>query len=322
MKQIFIASAACFFMLSSAHGQTNNTSAPPNLAYATPTLNLDVNTVISGKFVSGEDAWWGGYQLASLPLTSPKFALALGLPPNAAWPASASLPGKPFWSGYSGEYEAYPNYDTIVGLTSAGVTSPIGLGSGSVDLTASLMPLGVTTTLPSNLAGRQYMSGGFNTYPFSQLYGYFEITARIPSGQAEFPAFWLVPENMNTGVDTEIDIMEAQGSNTGVYWTTLHSRDYAKSGGTSGASGATITAGTDLSKGYHRYGVDWEASRITFYLDGAAVFSKATPSDMHVPMYIIVNLALGGWLGAPSNATPTQATFSISSLRAWQLPAQ
>ncbi len=309
-------------MLTSAYGQTTNASAPPSLAGATPTLDLDVNTLVNGKFSSGEQPWWAGYQLAPQPLSSPHFALSLGLPPNAAYPASKALAAASYWSGYYGEYEVYPNYDTVLALVSAGMASPLGLSSGSIDLTASLMPAGLATTLPANLAGRRYMSGAFNTYPFSQLYGYFEITARLPSGQAEFPAFWLVPENMNTGIDTEIDIMEGQGSNSSVYWTTLHSRDYATGGGTSGQLGAVVPAGTDLSKAYHRYGVDWQASRTTFYLDDTAVFSAATPSDMHVPMYIIANLALGGWLGGPSSTTPASAAFSISSLRVWQLRAQ
>lgn len=323
MRHFLLASVACLWALSSAHGQVDSTSAPLNLVGATSTLDLDANSISKGIFSSAEDPWWTSYQLAPQPLTSPHFALSQGLPPNAAYPASSVLAGKPYWSSYSGEYEAYPNQDMSVALTSAGLIPPIGLSGGCVDLTASLMPPLAATTLPANLAGRRYLSGAFNTYPFSQLYGYFEITARIPSGQAEFPAFWLVPENMNTGVDTEIDIMEAQGSNTSVYWTTLHSRDYATAGGTSGQSSYMVSAPTNLSQAYHRYGVDWEASRTTFYLDGVAVSSTPTPSDMHVPMYIIVNLALGGWMGGPSSSTtPASATFSISSLRVWQFPGR
>lgn len=37
--------------------------------------------------------------------------------------------------------------------------------------------------------------------------------------------------------------------------------------------------------------MDWNESSISFYVDGQLVGSKPTPSDMHGPMYLLVNLA-------------------------------
>ncbi len=41
----------------------------------------------------------------------------------------------------------------------------------------------------------------------------------------------------------------------------------------------------DTSKGFHTYGVNCRPMSITWYVDGAAVATAATPADMHKPMY-------------------------------------
>ncbi|WP_353475673.1 family 16 glycosylhydrolase (plasmid) [Salipiger sp. H15] len=64
-----------------------------------------------------------------------------------------------------------------------------------------------------------YYTGRMSTHEtWSQTYGYFEITARIPQGKGHWPAFWLVSEKVNDW-PPEITIMEAYGESTdGAQW--------------------------------------------------------------------------------------------------------
>ena len=74
----------------------------------------------------------------------------------------------------------------------------------------------------------------------------------------------------------------------------------------------------DTASGYHTYGVLWTASTLTWYVDGVQVFQTATPADMNKPMYMIANLALGGWGGAiDDSALP--ADMKIDYIRAYSL---
>jgi Ca2+-binding RTX toxin-like protein len=64
--------------------------------------------------------------------------------------------------------------------------------------------------------------------------------------------------------------------------------------------------------------VDWEADKITFFFDNKQVYQVDTPSDMHKPMYMIANLAVGGsWPGYVDGTTPLPADMNIDYVRAY-----
>lgn len=147
----------------------------------------------------------------------------------------------------------------------------------------------------------------------SQLYGYFEIKAELPSEKGFLPAFWLLPTDGSHG---EIDAMEVATNDLTHLHTTVHS---FSSGGTTPTSTTNTTTIPDASKAFHTYGVDWEADTITWYFDGNKVFQTATPADLHKPMYMIANLAVGGadggWVGNPDGVS--SADFKIDYIRAY-----
>jgi beta-glucanase (GH16 family) len=155
-----------------------------------------------------------------------------------------------------------------------------------------------------------YVSGEVNTvHSFSQTYGYFEMRAELPKGQGFWPAFWLMPTDGSW--PPELDAMEVLGSNTTALVTSVHSA----------ATGAHTTTNLfttipDASAGFHTYGVDWEPDHITWYFDGQKVFQTATPADLNKPMYMIANLAVGGYW--PGNADGTSsAQMQIDYIRAY-----
>ncbi len=185
---------------------------------------------------------------------------------------------------------------------------PWTVSSGVLTLTAqpasgSVQPL---------IDGYKYTSGMINTFnSFTQTYGYFEMRAQLPAGQGLWPAFWLLQADMSW--PPEIDAMEVLGHDM----TTLYTAAHTNQTGSHTSKGGTIKV-PDMSAGYHTYGVDWQADYITYYFDGNEVWKTATPSDMHEPMYMIANLAVGGyWPGMVNSTTPFPAQMKIDYIRAY-----
>ena len=165
-----------------------------------------------------------------------------------------------------------------------------------------------------SINGYQYVSGMLNTFhSFSQTYGYFEMSAQMPVGQGMWPAFWLLPAS-GQSPPPELDIVEVLGRDPGTVHTALHRID----NGVYADVGAATHVGS-TTDGFHRYGVNWQPDTITWYFDGRAIASTATSSDMHQPMYMIVNLALGGnWGGNLDSSSPLPAQMKVDYIRAYQ----
>jgi len=188
--------------------------------------------------------------------------------------------------------------------------SPLGLNPFSVNSgVLSIKANPVSPELSQHMWGYQYSSGVLTTQQsHTQTYGYYEIRAELPVGQGIWPAFWLKGAN----AQTEIDVLEALGSAPYEVYNALHSP---------AVPGAGMTNFMPNPGGYHTYGMMWTAQKVTFYIDGAEVYWTDTPSDMHGPMYMIVNLAVGGnWAGSPDGTTPWPAEMKVDYVRAYALP--
>ncbi len=185
--------------------------------------------------------------------------------------------------------------------------NPFSINDGVLKITAAKVP---NASVQQALYGYKYTSGELTTASsFSQKYGFFEMKAQMAGGKGIWPAFWMLATDKSW--PPEIDIVEYIGDQPNTLYTTLHTKD--------GNSGKGTNGGVDLSKGFHTYGVDWQSDKITFYFDGKAVFSRNTPSDMHKPMYMLLNLAVGGhWPGSPDATTDwTKTNMYIDYVRVW-----
>jgi beta-glucanase (GH16 family) len=146
---------------------------------------------------------------------------------------------------------------------------------------------------------------------FTQAYGRFEASIKIPRGQGMWPAFWMLGDNIgsvgwpNSG---EIDVMENIGREPGTVHGSLHGPGY--SGGNPLTGSYTLPGGAALADNFHRYTVDWAPDSISFSIDGIQ-YERHVPADtngnpwvFNHPFFILLNVAVGGtWPGSPDGST-------------------
>ena len=163
------------------------------------------------------------------------------------------------------------------------------------------------------LWGRPYTSGMLSTAnTWSQTYGYFEIRARLPRGRGLWPAFWLLPADGSW--PPELDVFEVLGHRPNLVFVSTHTR----ASGDHTFATQQITA-PDSSTGFHRYGALWDAQGVKWFIDRRLVATGPTPGDLNRPMYLVVNLAVGGyWPGDPDAATRLPAHMDVDYVRAWR----
>jgi hypothetical protein len=149
---------------------------------------------------------------------------------------------------------------------------------------------------------------------FAQKYGYFEMRAKLPKGLGTWPAFWLLgaPSLLDKSVTgIEIDVLEEYGVNPNVLWTNVHLWYPDKRHKADGRA-YFVTGMTD---DFHRYGVMVDSNFITFYYDGIELRRVKTPPEAKVPLYMLVDLALGG--GWPIDKTPNPSYMYVDYVRAY-----
>jgi beta-glucanase (GH16 family) len=221
--------------------------------------------------------------------------------------ASANGVGTTWMTAYShGERTLASNHEAEYYSDSSVGVNPFAINQGVLDITAA------PTNPASNPLGLPYTSGAITTYKsFSQLYGYFEIRAEMPTGAGFWPAFWLLPENNNW--PPELDVTEQIGGKPGIDYVTAHTNV----GGFNSMISSAVDVG-DTTQGFHTYGVDWTPTTITWYFDGQEIATCATPADMHSPMYMLVNLGVGGVGSWPGPTAPgATATMQVDYVRAY-----
>ena len=173
---------------------------------------------------------------------------------------------------------------------------------------------------------------------FSFQYGRIEAQLQIPESQGMWPAFWLLGNNISTinwPACGEADVMEhidgaepppsAGQASLGYDWiagsvhggTSSNELNGSQTYHPTGYSAATV----------HTYGMIWTKGQIQYYVDGPAnvyatynttngSFSATTWPFDQGPMFIILNLAVGGsWPGSPDSTTVFPSTYLVNYVR-------
>ena len=176
--------------------------------------------------------------------------------------------------------------------------------------------------------GKPFKSGGASTLGlFSQAYGHFEASIRMPHQNGMWPAFWLLPANGTW--PPEIDVVEfiafpngqtvtdanhapwfGENPATTLHWGTLPNTFQATAGMDYGIDATNEFE--PFSQTFHTYAIDWRPGLVNFLLDGKPIFCSTQAAAVPtVPMYMILNDAVSngtasapGWAGyVPPNAT-------------------
>ncbi|MDQ0321161.1 beta-glucanase (GH16 family) [Pararhizobium capsulatum DSM 1112] len=189
--------------------------------------------------------------------------------------------------------------------------NPFSVQNGILTISAERTPQG----MEQEVGGRTYTSGMLTTHSsFAQTYGYFEIRADMPNDRGAWPAFWLLPEDGKW--PPELDVVEMRGQEPQTIHTTVHSME---TGSRTTKETATQVPTTD---GFHNYGLLWTEDELVWYFDDVEIARERTPSDMHGPMYMVLNLAVGGTAGTPSSDFDDGAQMKVDYVRAYSLDAE
>ncbi len=185
---------------------------------------------------------------------------------------------------------------------------PVDVENGVLTITAAR----ADDSIKPYINNYEYTSGLLNTYgSFAQTYGYFEIRADMPENHGVWPAFWLLPADGSW--PPELDVVEMRGQDPNTVNVAAHSNE----------TGSRTTVGSAVgvpdTEGFHNYGLLWTEDELVWYFDDTEIFRAQTPSDMHKPMYMLVNLAVGGAAGTPADGLATPAEMQVDYIRAYEL---
>jgi beta-glucanase (GH16 family) len=195
--------------------------------------------------------------------------------------------------------------DTDYGPTKS--VNPFDVDDGVLTITAERAPEDIRPFINNY----EYTSGILTTFQsFAQTYGYFEVRADMPDNQGAWPAFWLLPKDRSW--PPELDVIEMTGQEPNKLVQTAHSN--AAGSHTSVRSTPNVAD----SSGFHTYGVLWTPTELVWYFDDVETARAPTPADMHKPMYMLVNEAIGGIAGAPPDSLATPAEMKVDFVHAYQ----
>lgn len=183
--------------------------------------------------------------------------------------------------------------------------------------------LAITADVGANGAG-PYTSARLTTHGKAS-FGYGTISARIkfPDDESLLPSFWMLGSDVDTvgwPLCGEIDVVEAPSD-------TIRTTHYVH-GPEIGQPESNLQAGNvvihkhRLSGGFHTFSVTRTPGHVVIAVDGAVATDltpETAPANMQWvfdgPFDIVLSMAIGGAVPAPTAATPRTATMLVDWVR-------
>ena len=192
---------------------------------------------------------------------------------------------------------------------------------GNLRITATNQPI----------ANKQYRSARLESW---QTFGpgRFEARVDLPTTQGMWPAFWLFPNSSSIPWPTggEIDILENRGSqptlvSSAYHWQTnpgpcCDQHQFVFQEYVAQENGNPV----NFHDSFHVYAVEWEETRLRFYVDGNLYFTVTEHANRPIfetQKNIILNLAVGGFFGGdPDGSTVFPQHMDVDYVRVWTKP--
>jgi serralysin len=150
---------------------------------------------------------------------------------------------------------------------------------------------------------------------FRQLYGYFEVRAKVPALMGGWPAFWLLGP---PGTYDEIDVFEILTGQPAVQYGGYQ---WGQAGVSTKKSERYAAKGVDLSKDFHVYGVLWTPRVVVYYRDDYEI-ARFANNGLHLPLYLIVSIGTDGdWNRKEGFVAPPDAKgdLLVDYIRAYKI---
>jgi beta-glucanase (GH16 family) len=190
-------------------------------------------------------------------------------------------------------------------------------------------------TQPPKNAGTCYVglcsftSGRLDTQgKISFKYGFIEARIKMPVGSGNWPAFWMLGDNINQvgwPYSGEMDIVEIHSDRPTITTSATH---FSATDTPSTCCGNArfvydeVDVGVNVTSDYHTYAISWLPNSISYYFDGRLV-GKTTPSRVsgkwafNEKFFLILNNAVGSFGGSWANLQ--SSTMSIDWVRSYQV---
>lgn len=150
-------------------------------------------------------------------------------------------------------------------------------------------------------------------------YGFFEIRARLPCAKGSWPAIWMLNTPLIWPAGGELDIMEHVGKEPGRVFSTVHT-----TAGSGGSGSGAATQVNDACTAFHTYQMHWTERQVSFGIDGKSHFVYANPGSgpdqwpFSAPQFLILNIAIGGYLGGEVDDSSFPLSMEIDYVRVYQ----
>jgi beta-glucanase (GH16 family) len=160
---------------------------------------------------------------------------------------------------------------------------------------------------------------------FDFQYGYVEGRFKLPPNRGTWPAFWLLGNDPSKGTPEkahewppEIDIFEFFG-----HRPTKHSSAVHPIKGENVPWGFGYNeVGFNITEDFHTWALEWNQDDIVFLFDGKIWARTKTTNSLRRPMYLLINLAVGGtWYSQEMTAahTPHKAWEVDETTMPWKM---